>query len=380
MKWNWQEENWPHFSWDAKKLARAEMLFAKGAGLIAGITRHLDSNDQEIFTVEVMSREAIGTSAIEGEYLNRESVQSSIRRQLGLSTESFKATPAEKGIAEMMVNLYHSISLPLDHETLFRWHRMILNERHDLKDIGCYRSHADPMQIVSGPDYARKVHYEAPPSSQIIKEMDRFIEWFNQTQPRGVTPIATVTKAALAHLWFESIHPFEDGNGRIGRAIAEKALSQGISLPVLTALAGTLHKRRKEYYHALEMASQGLEVTDWLLWFGSAVIEAQQRSQAQVEFLLGKTRLLDKIHGQLNTRQEKTVFRMFQEGSEGFKGGLSAKNYASITGALPATTTRDLVDLVEKGVLYRTGELKSTRYHLTLQLQPVKTITIEDII
>lgn len=380
MKWNWQEENWPHFSWDGKKLARAEMLFAEGAGLIAGITRHLDSNDQEIFTVEVMSREAIGTSAIEGEYLNRESVQSSIRCQLGLSTESFKATPAEKGIAEMMVDLYHRIGVPLDHGTLFKWHQMILNERHDLKDIGCYRSHANPMQIVSGPDYARKIHYEAPPSSQMIKEMNQFIEWFNQTQPGGITPIAAVTRAALAHLWFESIHPFEDGNGRIGRAVSEKALAQGISLPVLTALAGTLHKRRKEYYHALEMASQGLEVTDWLLWFGSAVIEAQQRSQAQVEFLLGKTRLLDKIHGQLNTRQEKAVLRMFQEGSEGFKGGLSAKNYASITGALPATTTRDLIDLVEKDVLYRTGELKSTRYHLTVQLQPVNTITIEDII
>lgn len=380
MKWNWQEENWPHFSWDSKKLARAEMLFAEGAGLIAGITRHLDPNNQEKFTIEVMSREAIGTSAIEGEYLNRESVQSSIRRQLGLSTNSFKVTPAEKGIAEMMVDLYHCIVAPLDHETLFRWHRMILGGRHDLKDMGCYRSHADPMQIVSGPDYAQKIHYEAPPSSQMTKEMNQFIEWFNQTQPGGITPITTVTRAALAHLWFESIHPFEDGNGRIGRAISEKALAQGMSLPVLTALAGTLHKRRKEYYHALEMASRGLEITDWLLWFGSAVIESQRRGQAQVEFLLGKTRLLDKIRDQLNPRQEKAILRMFQEGMEGFKGGLSAKNYASITGAVPATTTRDLVDLVEKDVLYRTGELKSTRYHLTVELHPVEAVTVDNIL
>lgn len=379
MKWNWQEKDWPHFSWDNEKLMRVETLFTEATGLVTGIKRHLDLNNQEIFTIEIMSREAIETSAIEGEHLNRESVQSSIRHQLGLSTNSFKATPTEKGIAEMMIDLHYNITKSLDHETLFKWHRMIMNNHHNLKDIGRYRTHIDPMQIVSGPDYARKVHYEAPPSRQIEREMDQFIEWFNQTLPGKTKPLTAVIRAGLAHLWFESIHPFEDGNGRIGRAISEKALAQGMSTPGLVGLAMTLYKRRKEYYHALKIASQGLEVTHWLLWFGSVVIEAQRRSLALVEFLLAKTRLLDKVRGQLNLRQERVMMRMLQEGLEGFKGGLSAKNYMSITGASPATATRDLADLVEKEVFYRTGELKGARYHLKIQLQPVKTVTEEDI-
>jgi Fic family protein len=379
MIWNWQQPGWPTFTWDAARLVRAERLFAENAGLVVGAGRHLEDTDRQALTIEVMCLEAIDTSAIEGEVLDRDSVQASIRRQLGLAVERRKSEPAEAGIAEMMVALYRNLIAPIDHETLFAWHQMVTNGRRDLTDIGRYRRHADPMQIVSGADYAAHVHFEAPPSKQVPAEMDRFLAWLHDTSPAGNHPLPPITRAGIAHLWFESIHPFEDGNGRIGRAIIEKSLAQGLSIPTLTAVAGTLLRRRKQYYHRLEQASQTLEITDWLLWFAAAVIEAQRRSLALVEFILHKAKLLNRVGERLNPRQEKAVLRLFAAGPDGFVGGLSAGNYRRITGAPPATSTRDLVDLVELGVLHRTGERKATRYYLTIPIKPIEMVRAEDL-
>jgi Fic family protein len=379
MIWNWQQPGWPIFTWDAARLAQAERIFAENAGLVIGVGRHLEEGDRQALTIEVMCLEAIDTSAIEGEVLDRDSVQASIRRQLGLAVERRKSEPAEAGIAEMMVALYRNLIAPLDHETLFAWHQMVTNGRRDLTDIGRYRRHADPMQIISGADYAAHVHFEAPPSKQVPAEMDRFLAWLHDTSPAGNHPLPPITRAGIAHLWFESIHPFEDGNGRIGRAIIEKSLAQGLSIPTLTAVAGTLLRRRKQYYHRLEQASQTLEITDWLLWFAAAVIEAQRRSLALVEFILHKAKLLNRVGDRLNPRQEKAVLRLFAAGPDGFVGGLSAGNYRRITGAPPATSTRDLVDLVELGVLHRTGERKATRYYLTIPIKPIEIVRAEDL-
>ncbi|MCF8005494.1 MAG: Fic family protein [Chromatiaceae bacterium] len=383
MTWNWQRPDWPDFTWDQDRLTRAETLFAQGAGMVIGASRHLDDPSRETLVVDLMSVDAVATSAIEGEVLDRDSVQSSIRRQLGLAGDRRSVGAAEAGIAEMMVSLYRSLAEPLDHDRLHAWHRMLMNGRRDLEAIGRYRTHREPMQIVSGAVYAPRVHFEAPPSAQVQAEMERFLAWFEDTAPTGTRPLPALTRAGLAHLWFESIHPFEDGNGRIGRAIAEKALAQGItpgvSDPVLTAVAGTLLKHRKPYYGALEAASRALEVTDWLLWFAAKVIEAQRRSLAQVEFIIGKARLLERVRGKLNARQEKAVLRMFAAGTDGFTGGLSAGNYRGITGATPATATRDLADLVALDVLYRTGERKATRYHLCVPLKPVATVEVDDL-
>ncbi len=380
MTWNWQLPDWPYFTWNQTRLTRAETLFAEGAGMVIGSSRYLDDTSREALVVDIMSLDALATSAIEGEVLDRDSVQSSIRRQLGLAGDRRSVGAAEAGIAEMMVSLYRSLADPLDHERLHAWHRMVMNGRRDLEAIGRYRTRHEPMQIVSGAVYAPKVHFEAPPSEQIQAEMERFLAWFEDTAPTGTRPLPALTRAGLAHLWFESIHPFEDGNGRIGRAIAEKALAQGLSDPVLTTVAGTLLKHRKQYYGALEAASRDLEVTDWLLWFAAKVIEAQRRSLAQVEFIIGKARLLEGVRGKLNARQEKAVLRMFAAGPEGFTGGLSAGNYRGITGAAPATATRDLADLVALEVLRRTGERKATRYHLWVPLKPVATVEVEEIL
>jgi Fic family protein len=372
MTWNWQKPDWPNFTWDASRLRKAEEQFLLGSGMFAGTIKHLGEQDREQLTIEAIGREALTTSEIEGEILDRASVQSSIRRQLGLGTDHRRVKPAEQGIAEMMVSLYRTFAEPLSGDMLFAWHGMLTNGRRDLKNIGRYRTDTEPMQVVSGALYSPKVHFEAPPPARVRKEMARFVKWFNRTAPTGSDPIPALTRAGVAHLYFESIHPFEDGNGRLGRAISEKALAQSAGQSTLTALAATILIRRKAYYEALEVANKDNNLTRWLCWFAGIAIEAQKRTEAHVEFLLDKTRLLDRLRGQLNARQEKAILRMLREGPEGFKGGLSAGNYLTITGASPATATRDLADLVEKKALHRIGERRHARYKVAIGLQTAK--------
>lgn len=366
MTWNWQQPDWPNFYWDRSQISVAEQQFILGAGVAIGAVKHLSEDEHNQLLVEVMSGEAVTTSAIEGEVLNRASVQSSILRQLGLaSPDKRRVMPAEQGIAETMVNLYRSFSQPLSNEMLFGWHRMVTSGRKDLADLGRFRTSKEPMQVI-GPIAAPTVHFEAPPSKQVPGEMKQFVSWFNRTAPGSKEPLPAITRAGTAHLFFESVHPFEDGNGRIGRAIAEKAMTQSFGQPVLVSLATTILAHQKSYYQALERANRRNDITEWLLWFAEIALEGQRRSIAQVEFIIAKAKLLDRLRGQINERQQKALLRMFREGLEGFKGGLSAGNYSTITGASPATTTRDLADLTEKGALFRTGERRHARYWLNL--------------
>jgi Fic family protein len=378
MTWNWQKPDWPHFRWDRARLEVAERQFLLSGGVFVGTVRHLGKEERDQLTIEAMSTEAVTTSEIEGEILDRASVQSSLRKQLGLATGERRVRPAERGIAEMMVDLYRSFAEPLSEEMLFRWHRMVMSGSRNLKDAGRYRTGAEAMQVVSGPVDEPSVHFEAPPSSRVLSEMKRFIAWFGRTAPGREEPLPALTRAGIAHLHFESIHPFEDGNGRIGRAIAEKALAQSLGQPALTALAATILARRKSYYEALEAANKENEITGWLLWFAGVAIEAQRRTIALVEFLIDKTKLLDRLKGQLNARQEKALLRVFREGPEGFRGGLSAGKYSTITGASPATTTRDLAGLVEKGALLREGERRYARYRLSVPLRPVPRVFLSE--
>jgi Fic family protein len=375
MAWNWQKPDWPNFRWDRSRLENAERQFLVTGGVFVGTLRHLGKEERDQLTIEAMSTEAVMTSEIEGEILDRASVQSSLRKQLGLATDERRVRPAERGIAEMMIDLYRSFAEPLSEEKLFRWHRMVMSGSRNPRDIGRYRTAAEPMQVVSRAIGAPRVHFEAPPSSRVPSEMERFSSWFNRTAPAGDKPLSALTKAGIAHLYFESIHPFEDGNGRIGRAIAEKALAQSLGQPTLTVLAATILARRKNYYEALEAANKENEVTGWLMWFAGVTIEAQRRTIALVELLIDKTKLLDRLKGQLNARQEKALLRMFREGPEGFRGGLSAGKYSAITGVSPATTTRDLADLVANGALVRRGERRYARYHLSVPLRPVRRVT-----
>ncbi len=378
MVWNWEQPDWPSFRWDAGRLAEAERVYAEGAGVLLGSVQHLAESDVERLTVASMSTEAVTTSAIEGEVFDRESVQSSIRRHLGLAAPVQTARAGEEGIAALTVDLYRNWSARLTDRTLFAWHRMVMRGRTDLNDLGAYRTHASAMQVVSQRGYTTRVHFEAPPSRRVRAEMAEFILWFARTGPTGTEPLTPLTRAAVAHLYFESIHPFEDGNGRVGRAIAEMALAQSRGRPTLTALAATILKRRSEYYAALEAANKSNEITEWLAWFAGIGIEAQRRTIAEVEFLIQKTLLLDRVADVLNHRQLKVLLRVLEEGPDGFTGGLSAGKYSAITKAASATSTRDLAEMVDLGILKRTGERKGTRYHLVIPLRPVARVTVSD--
>src|SRR6266403_3049007 len=240
MTWNWQQPDWPNFSWEKARLRKAEEHFLVGAGVFAGTLKHLPQSDQEQLTIEAISTEAVTTSEIEGEILDRASVQYSIRRQLGLVVDHRRIAPAEEGISEMMVDLHRTFGDPVSDRMLFAWHEMLFEQQSGLRDFGQYRTGDEPIEVVSGPNHAPRVHFEAPPSTRVPEEMTRFVNWFNCTAPTGTEPLPALTRAGIAHLYFESIHPFEDGNGRIGRAIAEKTLAQGFGQPTLTALAATI--------------------------------------------------------------------------------------------------------------------------------------------
>jgi hypothetical protein len=365
MKWNWQQKDWPKFNYETSAIQKLEEDFRYGSGLIFGVYKHLNHQDQETLTIDLISNEALKTSEIEGEILNRDSLQSSVRRNFGLTKDKRKIPPAEKGIADMMIDLYKNIAAELTHETLFEWHKMLTNGRYDL-EIGKYRTHSDAMEVISGKLGEEKIHFEAPPSRTVKKEMDEFIIWFNDSALDGKNPLLPITRSSIAHLYFVSIHPFEDGNGRIARALAIKALSQTVEKPLLTSLSTIIQKKKKAYYDTLEANNKNNEITNWLIYFANTLLESQSYTQELIEFLINKTKLYESLRGRLNDRQEKVIQRMFREGLEGFQGGLNAEKYIRITGTTRPTATRDLHDLVEKQALLRSGELKGTRYYLNL--------------
>lgn len=366
MRWNWEQPAWPDFTYDSEVLAPLERQFLLRSGEFIGAYRHIGAADQDALRIELISDEAVKTSEIEGEILDRDSVQSSLRNQFGLGPERPGVKPEERGVSTVMVDLYRHFAAPLDDRTLFAWHGMLPSGDPTIRVVGGYRTHAAPMQVVSGPDYKRKVHVEAPPSGRVPEEMARFVAWFNDTAPAGKAPLPALTRAALAHLHFVCIHPFENGNGRIGRALAEKSLAQTLGQPSLIALAYTIERKRRDYYGALERNNKDLAVIDWMTYFAQTILAAQDNTIRRVDFYVAKARFYERLRGELNDRQDMVVARLFRAGPDGFEGGLRAENYISIAGTSRATATRDLQDLVDKGALTRTGALRHTRYHLSI--------------
>ena len=361
MIWNWQKSDWRKFSYESSKLQHFEDDFLRYCGEVVGALKHLNTDEKNELRVTLLRDEAIQTSKIEGEYLDRDSIQSSIRRHFGLQVTNENKALKEQGISDLLVDVYQNFEKPLSHDLLRQWQRKLFSSA---PGSGEYRTHEEPMQVVSGAIYAPTVHFEAPPSAQVHDELEAFILWYNTAhEEKSISPLIL---AGISHLWFECIHPFEDGNGRVGRALAEKSLSQSLDQPSLISLSSVIEKKKSAYYEALEKANKGNEITKWLEYFLPTMIEAQQYSLKKIDFIIQKGKLLNQHQDQLNERQIKVVLRMFQEGVEGFTGGLSAKNYISITQISQQTATRDLSDLVEKGIFKKTGELRYTRYWLNI--------------
>ncbi len=366
MSYNWQRNDWPLFHYEPLGLEDTLLSFAEKTGYISGLAKGLSAEAQTEAAIDLMATEALKTSAIEGELFSRRDVLSSIRRNLGLTKDAPTGDKRAIGIATLMTDVRQSFAAPLSEEKLFEWHRMIMTGHRGIQP-GQWRAYTEPMQVISGPIGHETVHFEASPSSTVPREMARFIEWFNDTVPDGTQPIKkAVVRSAIAHLYFESIHPFEDGNGRIGRALSEKALSQGLGRPVLLSLSWAIEAKRNEYYDALQHAQQADEITAWITWFVKIALEAQVQAEEHIDVTLRKTRLFDRFKGQLNERQMQILRRMLKEGPQGFEGGMSAKKYMSIAGTSKATATRDLQDLAEKGIFVPTGGGRSTHYQINL--------------
>jgi len=363
MEYNWQQNDWPQFSYDLREVEPDLAAFTEKAGVVSGLLRGLSEDTQAEAIVDLMISEAIKTSEIEGEYLSRKDVMSSIRNNLGLNTSpEIVSDLASKGAAELMIAVRNSWDDLLTDQELFRWHRALFQGSRNIS-LGCWRAHAEPMQVVSGRIGAEAVHYEAPPSSQVEDEMDAFFQWFNTSRQQFIyAPV----RSAIAHLYFESIHPFEDGNGRIGRVISEKALSQGLGRPALLSLSQSIEANKKAYYDALEAAQKSNEITSWVHYFVGMVLEAQTAAEAQIEFILKKTRFFDQWKNQLNERQLKVIRRMLEEGPEEFKEGMNARKYISMTKVSKATATRDLQHLAELGIFIPEGGGRSIRYRLKI--------------
>ncbi len=362
MIYNWQQPDWTDFKYNISEVMAIIDDFIALVGKVYGMFDRLTKQDQTEITIDFLVNEVIKTSEIEGEYLHRESVKNSIRRNLGFTVDKkLIVDPAAEGMANMMVHVREKFSEPLSEQMLFDWHReMMRGNKLDIT-IGYWRTHLEPMQIISGSVGREKVHFEAPPSKDVPHEMNKFIEWFNTSEKTITTPLV---RSGISHLYFESIHPFQDGNGRIGRAISDKAISQDLGYPVLFNLSKTVESKRNEYYHNLNTSSKTNDISQWLKYFIKTVYQSQIEAQQEIEFVLKKTKFFDHWQKQLNPRQIRVIQRIFQEGTKGFKGGMNAKKYMGITKTSKATATRDMQDLKRKGIFQSIGGGRNTRYNL----------------
>lgn len=367
--YNWQKPDWPHFTYDLTGLFDVLLSISEKMGRLSGKIAHLSETMQTEALIDLLVEEGIKTSEIEGEKLQDYDVRSSIKNKLGLNPKILKIHDKRaQGIAELMLDARKTFKQTLTQHKLFDWHLMLMSGSVNPHiRIGGWRIDDEPMQIVSGYHGKWQVHFEAPPAKKVPDEMRKFIRWFNQTAPGKAHEITFApVRAAIAHLYFESIHPFEDGNGRIGRIIAEKALSQGFGHPIMLSLSHTIEENKKAYYAALKSASRSSEVTNWLKYFLTVILDAQVAVELQIDFILKKTVFFQKYENLLNPRQLKIVQRMLQAGIKGFEGGMSAKKYMSITGVSKATATRDLQEMLQLNALKQIGGGRSIHYDLNL--------------
>lgn len=358
--YNWQHKNWPEFTFDSSSIDNALMKFMLKAGELKGIISALPEDISTETIIQIMVSEAIKTSEIEGEIINRIDVMSSIRKNLGLPISKEPKDKNAIGLSQLIIDVRNTYRQPLTEGKILEWHKLLMGNNHRI-NAGQWRKGTEPMQVISGSASNPKVHFEAPPSKNISKEMKRFIEWYNKSEISS-----PIIKAAVAHLYFESIHPFEDGNGRIGRSIAEKALSQGFDHSIMFSISKSIEENRSAYYIALQNAQQKLDLTKWIQWFASIIIFAQDDAEKTIQFTVKKVKFFDKYDKNFNERQRKVINRILEEGFNGFKGGMNVKKYISITGTSKATATRDLQELTEMKVFLMNGAGRASSYQLII--------------
>jgi Fic family protein len=363
--YNWQNKDWAKFTFNDLDISRIASCFERSKEETTSLLQNKNRSEQQEEIIRFLVSEAEKTSEIEGEYISRQDLMSSIKNKLGINKipENVKDFRA-KGLAELLFEVRDSFRKRLTETSLKHWHKLLFDGSKVIR-AGKYRKGDASMQVVSGAIGRETVHYEAPPSAYVPQQMKHFVEWYNTFDEKST--VDSLIKAAVAHLYFESIHPFEDGNGRIGRAIVEKSLSQSFGKPILFSISTIIEKNRKQYYEALKEAQSSLEISDWIAYFADVILQAQTEAQQLIRLSLYKTAFFDRYKAELNERQLKVINKMFDAGVGGFEGGMTAKKYASITRASKATATRDLQHLTEIGAFVAQGGGRSVHYQLKMQ-------------
>lgn len=373
-RWIWQHPRWPQFGWQAETLATLLRQVALAQGALLGRTRGSDTALQAEFNLDTLLQNIIDSSAIEGERLNVASVRSSLARRLGLEAGEARPEAGSEGLARIMVDATTQLEAPLTEARLKQWHAWLfagddgfLGQRIR---IGDWRGH-EPMQVVSGRLDRPTVHFEAPPRDGLETRIGEFIAWFNAS--RNDARLDPLLRAAIAHFWFVTLHPFDDGNGRITRALTDLALAQAEAKSIrFYAMSVAILANRKAYYRELENAqkigadSQAIDLTPWLRWFLDTLLEAIATAEGQIDRVLNKSRYwLEHRQQPLNPEQIKVLNRLLDGDRADFPLGISAAQYQAVAKVSKATATRHLADLVAKGCLVRLpGGGRSTRYQI----------------
>lgn len=362
----YQKYDWPQFVWDDDVVMHYLGKVRHLQGKIIGNMEALGFDLRDEAVLKTLTLDVLKSSEIEGEILNLDQVRSSIARRLGMDVAGL--VPSERhvdGVVEMLVDATQGFDRPLTADRLFGWHAALFpsgrSGMYTIK-VGAYRDDANgPMQVISGPFGRERVHFQAPPASDLPSEMDAFLQWFNKD-----SPLDPVLKAALAHLWFVTVHPFEDGNGRMARALTDLLLARGDDCHQrFYSMSAQIQLERNHYYNALEHTQKGmLNVTDWVIWFLECLFEALKAAQVVLESVVQKHRFWQKNGLRMqNDRQKKVLTRLL----DGFQGKMTSSKWAKIGKFSADTALRDIQDLLEKGILEKAeGGGRSAGYLLVL--------------
>ncbi len=365
-KYIWELPNWRNFSWNEKELLPLiSSIRLKQGQLIQKVT-DLFKDDLKKAEAIVLEEETLKTARIEGEKYNPESVRSSIHRRLGLDYAGLPRTEKHiDGLVEVLLDATVNHEEPLTENRLFSWHAALFPTGHSglsKIEVGKYRP--GPMRVVSGPIGREKLHYQAPSAERISKEMNLFFTWWHETKDG----LDGIIRAGIAHFYFVTIHPFDDGNGRITRALTDMALAQDDELPSrYYSLSNEIIKKRKEYYNILEKTQKGDDnITNWLLWFTSCVSSALDNSEILLQDIFAKTEFWRKNKDiTIGVRQKKVINKMLDAGKNKFKGGLTTRKYMAFTKISRRTAVREIQDLLHKGLLKQNdGRGRSISYDI----------------
>jgi Fic family protein len=371
--WIWQQADWPHFRWQDSEILPRLRQVQRRQGILIGSHSRLGNPDQKLDT---LLANIISSSAIEGERLNAQSVRSSLARRLGGSeTPSYPVSDRSEGLAAMMLDAIDNHEQPLTIERLYQWHRWLFpaNEWSVQRlNVGQLRGD-EPMQVVSGRVDRPTVHFEAPPRATLDDQLAAYIFWFNQT--RHDPTIDPLLRAAIIHFWFVTLHPVDDGNGRLTRALTDLALSQADSHSIrLYAMSVAILELRADYYRALGSAQKGsLDITSWICWFLDTLDYSIELALQVIDRSLAKTFFwLRHCNEDLSPEQTKVLNRLLDGGEQGFENGISASQYQKVAGVSKPTATRHLAQLLDRGCIEKLpGGGRSTRYQIRLHTEGV---------